>query len=68
MLSDSELQSLRNLGNESEQAADEIQRYREALEQIIELAATETDKPWLRIQELMQIAQKALEVGGGGNV
>lgn len=34
MLTDQELQALRNMGNECESAADEIERYRYALEQI----------------------------------
>ena len=35
MLNDQELQSLRNLGNEAEAAADEIERLRDCLDQTV---------------------------------
>lgn len=57
MLTDQELQSLRNLGNECEAAADEIVRYRAALEKRDKLIAAQQ----LEIADMKRIIENAVQ-------
>lgn len=63
-LSREELQALRNMGNECEAAADEIDQYRAALEQIRSIIESDSELPYKQVHQIDKIVGKLAELNG----